>query len=46
LSCKGEGLPNMRSKQRGNLYVRIKVSIPRELTEQQKQLLYRIQNGI
>jgi len=46
LSCKSEGLPNMRSKVRGNLYVRIKVSIPKELTEKQKQLIYRLQNGI
>ena len=46
LSCRGEGLPNMRSKVRGNLFIRIKVSIPKELTEQQKQLIYRLQNGI
>lgn len=46
LSCKGEGLPNMRTRVRGNLFVKIKVNIPKELTEQQKQLIYRIQNGI
>ena len=46
LSCRGEGLPNMRSKAKGNLYLRIKVSVPKELTEQQKQLVFRLQNGI
>jgi len=29
LSCKNEGLPNMRSKLRGNLLVKIKIKIPK-----------------
>lgn len=33
LSCRGEGLPNMRTKQRGNLLIKIKVSIPKNLSE-------------
>lgn len=32
LSCRGEGLPNVRNKQRGNLLIRIKVAVPRNLT--------------
>lgn len=35
LSCKGEGLPHMRSQVRGNLYVKIKVEIPKGLSDQQ-----------
>lgn len=47
LSCKGEGLPNMRTRQRGNLLIRIKVEIPRNLTESQKDLIGKIKtNGI
>jgi len=34
LSCRGEGLPNMRTKQRGNLQIRIKGKIPTLNTEQ------------
>lgn len=29
LSCKGEGLPNIRTKKRGNLLIKISVNIPR-----------------
>jgi len=29
LSCKGEGLPNINNKRRGNLQIRIKANIPR-----------------
>jgi DnaJ-class molecular chaperone len=32
LSCRGEGLPNMRTRQRGNLLIKIKVSIPKNLS--------------
>ena len=46
LSCRGEGLPNARSRQRGNLFVRIKVNIPRSLTAEQQELIKKIQNGI
>lgn len=42
LSCKGEGMPHVRSNAKGNLLVRIKVSIPKNLsttdTEKIKQL--------
>lgn len=45
LSCKGEGLPNIRSKQRGNLLVRLKVSIPKTLTTDQLALVEKLKNG-
>jgi DnaJ-class molecular chaperone len=35
LSCRGEGLPNVRTKQRGNLMIRIKVQILKNLTKEQ-----------
>ncbi len=47
LSCRGEGLPNMRTRQRGNLLMKIKIDIPRNLNDQQKNLLETIRkNGI
>lgn len=46
LSCKGEGLPNIRTKRRGNLLIRIKAKIPRSLTEEQKQKIIDLKNGI
>lgn len=46
-SCKGEGLPNMRTRQRGNLLVKIKVTVPKNLTKDQEQLVRQItQNAI
>lgn len=39
LSCRGEGLPNIRSKQRGNLLIKIQVEIPKNLTESEKRLI-------
>lgn len=36
----GRGMPNLRSSQSmGDLYVRVKVTIPKKLTEEQKELL-------
>lgn len=46
LSCKGEGLPNIRSKRRGNLLIRIKVTVPKDLTAEQQQQILGIKNGI
>ena len=46
-SCKGEGLPYMRTKARGNLLIRIKVEIPRKLSQPQLNLIKQIkQHGI
>jgi curved DNA-binding protein len=44
LSCKNEGLPNMRSRQRGNLLIRIKVLIPRNLSDEQKKKIEKLKN--
>jgi curved DNA-binding protein len=46
LSCRGEGLPHMRTRQRGNLLIKVKVSIPKNLTTEQKILIENIKNGI
>ena len=46
MSCRGEGLPQMRTRQRGNLLIKIKVVVPKELTISQKQLVEQIKNGI
>jgi len=35
LNCKGEGVPNMNTGVRGNMLIKIKVSIPENLNEQQ-----------
>lgn len=47
LSCKGEGLPRLHTNQRGDLLIRIKVEIPKNLSESQKHLIETIKkNGI
>jgi curved DNA-binding protein len=46
LSCRGEGLPHHKTGHRGNLLIRIKVKIPKNLTQEQKQLLEQVKNGI
>lgn len=45
MSCKGEGLPNMRNRQRGNLLIRIKVAIPKNLTPEQIDVINQIKQG-
>lgn len=39
LSCRGEGLPNMRTKARGNLLIKIKVSVLKNLSAIQLDLI-------
>jgi DnaJ-class molecular chaperone len=46
MSCRGEGLPHMRTRQRGNLLIKIKVVVPKELTISQKLMIEQIRNGI
>ena len=46
LQCKGEGLPHMRSGQRGNLLIKLKIDIPRNLNTEQKALIEKLKNGI
>lgn len=42
----GEGMPSLRDGRRGDLYVRIDVVVPRELTEEQRTLLRRLAESI
>lgn len=44
-SCKGEGLPNIKTKRRGNLLIRIKVMIPKDLNTQQKDIIEKLKNN-
>jgi len=46
LSCRGEGLVSMRSRQRGSLLIKIKVQIPIQINDDQKVLISQIKNGI
>lgn len=46
LSCKGEGLPVMRTRARGNLLIQIKVDIPKNLTQDQKQRIENFKNSL
>ena len=45
MSCKGEGLPNMRTRQRGNLLIRIKITIPKNLNPEQINMIKQIKQG-
>jgi curved DNA-binding protein len=36
LSCRGEGLPNIRTKVRGNLLIKVQIEIPKNLSSEQK----------
>jgi DnaJ-class molecular chaperone len=45
LSCQGEGLPNMRMRQRGSLLIKIKIDIPKTLTDEQRKLIEKIKNN-
>lgn len=45
-SCRGEGLPNVRSKNRGNLLIKLKTIIPKNLSEIQRSKIREIKNGI
>ena len=36
LSCRGEGLPNMRTRVRGNLLIKVQIEIPKNLNSEQK----------
>ena len=46
LSCRNEGIPNMRNRQRGNLLIKIKVVVPRNLTASQLASIENLKNGI
>jgi DnaJ-class molecular chaperone len=44
-SCKGEGLPHMRTRHRGNLLIKIKVNIPKNLNAKQIELIQEFKNN-
>ena len=46
LSCKSEGLPNIRTKRNGDLLIRIKAQVPKELTQDQLEIIAKLKNGI
>jgi len=46
LSCKNEGLPDMRTRKTGNLHVKIKVQIPKNLSAEHIEKIKEIKNGI
>jgi DnaJ-class molecular chaperone len=46
LSCRNEGVPNMRNRQRGNLLIKIKVVVPRNLTANQITTIENLKNGL
>lgn len=45
-SCKGEGLPHMRTRVNGNLLIKIKVKIPKNLNQEQTKLINTIKWNI
>jgi len=46
LSCNSHGLPHIRSKHRGKLLIRIKVMVPRNLSEEMLEKVKNIKDGI
>lgn len=46
LRMAGEGLPDMRNRVRGNLLLRIKIDIPRNLDQHHKQLIQQLKNAL
>lgn len=44
-SCSGEGIPDVRTKIKGNLLVKIKVGIPKNLSEEQIEIIKKLKNG-
>jgi len=46
MMCKNEGMKNLHSGQRGNLYVKLKIQIPKNLTDAQKQKIIELKHGI
>jgi curved DNA-binding protein len=45
LSCRGEGITNVRSKQRGNLLIKIQVDIPKNLSQEAIKLVKQLKTG-
>lgn len=45
LSCRGEGLPNMRNRQRGHLLVKVKVRVPKVTEAEHINLIEKLKNN-
>jgi len=45
-SCKGEGLPHPRSGARGAVLIKVRVTIPKTLSENEKKLVEDLKNGV
>lgn len=45
LSCRGEGLPDTRTRMRGNLMIKIKISVPK-INDKEKSIVEQLKNGI
>ncbi len=43
--CRGEGLPNVRTKKRGTLLVKVKIEIPRSISSSQKTVIEKLKNN-
>lgn len=46
LMCKNEGMKDIHSGQKGNLYVKLKVQVPKNLTDAQKQKIIELKHGV
>jgi molecular chaperone DnaJ len=44
LSCRNEGLPNMRTKHRGNLLIKVLVEVPKNLKVHEKELIENVKS--
>ena len=44
--CRGEGLPNIRTKKRGTLLVKVKIEIPKALSPEQLDTIKKLKDGI
>jgi molecular chaperone DnaJ len=42
---KGKGMPVLRSKQQGDLYIQVEVETPKSLTRKQRELLKEFENA-
>jgi molecular chaperone DnaJ len=46
LSCKGEGLPNVRTKRRGNLLIKISVIIPKISSKDDRDTIENLRSNV
>lgn len=42
LTIKGAGVPKLRSERRGNIYAHVRVNVPKQLNEKQKELIVQL----